>query len=216
MEKLSCDVCDKKFNSEDGLKQHKNDSHKQQAEEKKSENKKDFSFGKFLLIGIPLLFIGLAVYGIYWSLTSQGIGSIGSTHIHADFAIYLYGKEITPLPSQYFVLSPYVHVETGPGAGSVIHIHATGVPLKMFFNSMGMTLNSQCFDTAREKTFCNTGDDKIKMFIKHYNSTWEQNTQYGDYVFQDLDKILITYGNESQEQIIAQENNVTDFSKDNS
>ncbi len=54
------------------------------------------------------------------------------------------------------------------------------------------------------------------MYVKHENETWGQNFEYGDYAFEDLDKILITYGDETEEEIIMQQNNVTDFSKDNS
>ena len=217
MEKLSCDTCGKNFKNEASLKQHKNDSHKSQVSEVKSGNKKKFSLGKLLAILIPVAIVGLVFYGIYWSFTSQSIGSIGSTHIHADFAIYLDGKEITPLPKQFYVLSPYVHVETGPGEGSVLHIHATGVPLKMFFNSLGMKLDSNCFEiTSSVKTYCTDVTNTLKMFVKHQNSTWEQNMEYGDYVSQDLDKILISYGSENLDQITAQQGNVTDFSKDNS
>jgi len=109
-----------------------------------------------------------------------------------------------------------VHVETGPGAGTVIHIHATDVPLKMFFNSLGMKFNPECFEVDRNNKYCSDGFNTLKMFVKNKNATWEQNFEYEKYAFQDLDKILITYGDETDEQIQSQQNNVTDFSKDNS
>lgn len=215
MEKVSCDVCGRKFKTSEALAQHKNDAHKQAptvSEVKKSKVSK----GKVLAIVIPIVIVGFIGYGIYWALTTESIGTIGSTHIHADFAIFLNGREITPLPQEYYVLSPYAHVETGPGAGTVIHMHATNVPLKMFFNSLGMNFNSECFEVNRNNKYCNDGVNTLKMFVKHWNGTWEQNFEYEKYVFKDLDKILITYGDETDEEIQLQQNNVTDFSKDNS
>lgn len=214
MEKISCDVCGRKFKTAEALAQHKNDAHKQ-ASSSTSEKKK-MSKGKMLTIVIPLLLVVLIGYGIYWALTTEGIGTIGSTHIHTDFAIFLNGEEITPLPQEYYVLSPYAHVESGPGEGTVIHMHATNVPLKMFFDSLGMKFNSECFEVDRNNKYCNYGDNTVKMFVRHENSTWEQNFEYDEYIFEDLDKILITYGSETDEEIQLQQNNVTDFSKDNS
>ena len=214
MEKISCDVCGRKFKTSEALNQHKNDAHKQASSP--TAEKKKMSKGKMLAIVIPLLLVVLIGYGIYWALTTEGIGTIGSTHIHADFAIFLNGEEITPLPQEYYVLSPYAHVESGPGEGTVIHMHATNVPLKMFFDSLGMKFNSECFEVDRNNKYCNYGDTTVKMFVRHENGTWEQNFEYAEYIFEDLDKILITYGSETDEEIQLQQNNVTDFSKDNS
>ena len=218
MEKVSCDVCGRKFKTEDALKQHKNDAHSQKSAKTTGveQTKKRMSRGKILAIGIPLATVLLIAYGIYWAATTEGIGTLGSTHIHADFAVYLDGDPITPLPEQFFVASPYMHVETGPGAGTVIHMHASNAPLKMFFNSLGMKFNSECFEITGDSKYCNDDINTLKMFAKHVNGTWQQNFEYGDYAFLDLDKILITYGDEADEEIQLQQNNVTDFSKDNS
>ncbi len=215
MEKVSCDVCGRKFKTSEALDQHKNDAHKQTVN-KDEKQKSKISKGKILAIVIPILIVGFIGYGIYWASSTEGVGTIGSTHIHADFAVFLDGEELTPLPEQYFVASPYAHVETGAGAGSVIHMHATNVPLKMFFDSLGMKFNSECFEVSRDNKYCNYGDNTLKVFVKHANATWEQNFEYEKYIFQELDKILITYGSETDEEIRLQQNNVTDFSKDNS
>lgn len=216
MEKVSCDICNKKFKTAESLNQHKNDAHQQKSGEVGRQSKKKLSVKKILVFLVPLLILVGIGYGIYWALTAESIGPIGSTHIHTDFAIFLDGKQITPLPAVYYVRSPSVHIETGAGAGTVIHIHATDVPLKMFFDSLRMKFNSECFEVDRNEKYCNSNENTLKMFVKHNNETWEQNSEYEKYVFKDLDKILITYGDEAEEEIMMQQNNVTDFSKDNS
>ncbi len=214
MEKVSCESCGKKFNNTEALEQHKKDAHANHASQQHHVKKN--SKRKMLAIIIPILILVGMSYAVYWALTTEGVGTIGSVHIHADFAIYANGQKLTPLPSQFFVASPYVHVENGPGAGEIIHVHAANLPASMFFDSIGMKLTSKCFEVNRELKYCDNGNDTLKMYVKHNGGQWEHNFEYEKYVFQDLDKILITYGDETDEKIVTQQNNVTDFSKDNS
>ncbi|MBI2547280.1 MAG: hypothetical protein HYW23_02430 [Candidatus Aenigmarchaeota archaeon] len=216
MDKITCETCSRRFKTAEALEQHKSAAHNRHMKETKPHGKRKLTKTKLILMLVLIGAIGLVGYAIYWSSTSVGPGTIGSTHIHADFAIYVDGKQITPLPRQYFVLSPYMHVEEGPGAGSVLHMHATNVPLKMFFESAGMKLDSKCLELNNYNSLCDDGVNTLKMFVKHSNSTWGSNYEYGDYVFKDLDKILISYGSETQDKIVLEQNNVTDFSKDNS
>lgn len=160
---------------------------------------------------------GIGIYGIIWAVTSPSqIGPIGSTHIHADIAVFLDGRQITPFGPQYYVRASHVHVESGPGEGTVIHIHATGVPLGNFFSTLGMKFNKDCFVSDNKVNYCNSDSKTLKMFVKHEGGNWTQNFDYDKYVFTDLDKILVTYGGETPDQLELHMNAVTDFSKDNS
>ena len=178
---------------------------------KKFNSKKVILYGSISIVAIAVIYL-IATSGA--NLTSQ-IGAVGSTHIHTDMAVFVNGNQITPLGPQYFVKSPYVHVEGGPGEGTVVHTHATNVPLNFFLKSLGMDLTGECFKLDTGENFCSNGDKTLKMFVKHANGQWEQNFDAGNYMFKNLDKILITYGNENPDQIKIQENSVTDFSKDN-
>lgn len=215
MEKVPCEICGKRFKTNEALQQHKDDAHKQKPTETITRKKK-ITKGRIIAYITPLLIVLLIVYGVYWTVTTESRGTLGSAHIHADFAIFLNGEQLTPLTREYFELSPYIHVEPGPGEGSVLHIHATNVPLKMFFDSLGMEFNSKCFEVDRNNKYCNDGANTLKMFVKHVNDTWEQSFEYEKYVFEDFDKILITYGDETEEEIQLQQNNITDFSKESS
>ncbi|MEM5802072.1 MAG: C2H2-type zinc finger protein [Candidatus Aenigmatarchaeota archaeon] len=214
MSGFKCETCGKIFETKQALEQHAQAKHAESKEQKKKIDKK-ISL-KSLIIYLTIFFIisGLG-YVVYWALTapSTNIGPVGSTHEHADIAIYLKGERITPFPPKYYVKSPYIHVESGPGAGYVIHIHAKNVPLKMFFNSLGMGFDENCFKLDNGSAYCNDGINTLKFYVKKEGKGWEQNYEYENYKPRDLDKILITYGNENPEQIKVQQDAVTDFAR---
>ncbi len=131
-------------------------------------------------------------------------------HYHADFKLFVNNNEIDFAKPEYFVKSRFMHVENDPqgDTGKVLHMHATGVPLWLFFESVGMKFNNDCFiilDT--EEKYCNDGKNKLKFYING-----KTNTEFGDYVFQDDDRILISYGPES-EDIQTQMESVTSFAQ---
>ena len=223
MKKFECEVCKKRFDTDVAMKQHKNAKHYHEQKLSSHEEKTGpITISKkhakriwlYLAVLAVLVFIG---WGIYAAITNPNqIGALGSTHIHADLAIYLDSHKLTPLGPKYFVRSQYMHMEEGPGAGSVLHMHATDVPLSLFVRSLGMNFDKNCFKLDTGVQYCNQNDKTLKMFVKHGNKTWEQNSEYEKYVFKNLDKILISYGNETEPQLKQQMDSVTDFAKDNS
>ena len=212
MDKQQCSQCEKFFNTKEALDQHTRDKHISPVETPKKKSK----ISKYLIIIVTVLGLGILAYFAvgFFTSPSSSIGPLGSTHIHTDFAIYLSGQQITPLPSKYFVRSPFIHMESGPGVGTVIHMHATNVPLNFFFKSLGMSLTKDCFTLDNGSQYCNSSNTTLKFFVKHAGGSWQSNDQFGDYIFKDLDKIIISYGNETD--LTQQENSVTDFAKDNS
>ena len=128
------------------------------------------------------------------------MGILGSQHIHADWKIHLDGK-VLDLSSYAHMermkegksVSSFLHVDSGAPApektGDVIHMHATGIPLNLFFESLGIKFDKDCL-IVNEKEYCD-----VKMYVNG-----KENTEFGDYVFNDLDKILITDGGNIEEQ----------------
>lgn len=105
------------------------------------------------------------------------IGLLGSEHIHADFKVYLNDEQINFNDKKYFVKSAFAHVEqeeNNEETGNLLHIHAKGVPLWLFFESLGMKFNSP-------KLFVN-GEEK----------------DLDTYVPKSLDKILVTMSNDDK------------------
>ena len=137
-----------------------------------------------------------------------GIGRLGSTHIHADFKVYINGKEIKVYQEKNLEKNKFTHMHPGQDEEDVIHVHATGITLKQFFNTLNIKLSRNCIILEDRKEFCN---EKLKT-LKYYVND-KINDESPDYEIIDLDKILVSYGNESEEEIKNQLLSITDFAK---
>ena len=138
--------------------------------------------------------------------SNSKIGILGSQHGHANFKVYIDGKPLDFADNKYYMKSSFLHLDDNPNkeeASSVLHMHATGVPLWIFFKSIGMDFNNDCITLENKQKFCNNGDKKLKFFVNG-----RENNEFGNYAFKDSDKILISYGNENQEQIQNQLNSI--------
>ena len=100
----------------------------------------------------------------------------------------------------YQIKSSWIHFEAQDG--TTIHRHSTGVTLGFMFESLGIGLDDECYTfkgTGGDRVFCTNEDFSLKFFINH-----QPVPNLTDYVFEDGDKILISYGAETQEQIDSQ------------
>jgi len=151
--------------------------------------------------------------------SSSIIGVLGSQHIHTDWKIYIDGKLLDLSDKSHMErmqtnqpVSSFMHVDSGAPApektGDVVHMHAEGVPLWIFFESIGMKFDKKCFIMDDGKGYCNDNKNKLKFYVNG-----KESSEFENYVFKDLDKILISYGNENQEEIISQLDSITDFAK---
>ena len=166
---------------------------------------------------------------------SSQIGKLGSQHIHADWKIYMNGKELDlsayamdMSKSDNKITSSFIHVDAGAPepekTSDVIHMHATGVPLWIFFKSIGMDFNQECITLDNQEKICNEGNktQENQGFSGPRNSirisrelkflvNGKENNEFENYVFNDLDKILISYGSENQPEIQKQLASITSF-----
>lgn len=173
-------------------------------------------FNKWLVPVFILIILALNIY--FWALLQKmeknntdsvdyagyianlerltGVSKLGSAHEHIDLKIMLDGKQLDLSQPQYQLKNKFIHVEDGNG--DVVHKHAKGVTLSMFFRTIGIPFNSNCI-TASENNYCNTNNKGLRMYVNG-----NPNNAYGEYEPKDLDKILIIYGNESQDEINEQ------------
>ncbi len=150
------------------------------------------------------------------------MGLLGSQHAHADWKIYVDGKA---LDERFFdsiamnmsnagngLTSSFIHVDRGAPApektGDVLHMHATGIPLWVFFESVGMAFNRECLELSAAEKYCNTAEKTVKFFVNG-----KPDSEFEKYVFKDGDKLLISYGAEKESAIQEQVSSITDFGK---
>jgi hypothetical protein len=131
---------------------------------------------------------------IILSLTKEPEGPV-PYHTHADFKVYLNGTAFNFSQAKYMstkdnVVNSRVHLHDMDGG--IIHHHARNVTMAEFFSTLNMTFNSSCFVT--DGNYCNDGNNRLRMFVQHYGGQWKENTEMEKYVFEDMDRILITYG----------------------
>lgn len=100
-------------------------------------------------------------------------------------------------------INAFIHFHDGNG--EVVHMHAANLKLKSLFDSINFVFNSSCFVSDDKISYCNSGENKLRMFVNGV-----PNNEFENYVFSDLDRILIIYGNHSDEELEEEINLVSD------
>lgn len=219
-----CEECNRDFSSDEGLSQHRRDVHgegktskhelkKMKKEERILQERKDMKkrekktkTKKIAIIAVVIL----ALIGAGLLLPSTGnitgedgerklpvVGVVGSTHTHQGLKVYLDGVPVDFSQPQYQVRSRAAHFEGGDG--NTLHTHAVGVSLGFLFNTLGMSFDPNCFILDNGDEFCNNGEKTLKFFVNG-----QQNDEFQYYQTRESDHILISYGDESEEEIKQQ------------
>ena len=127
----------------------------------------------------------------------QDVGILGSSHEHASILVRIFGDKFDFSAPAYQIKSSWIHFEGNDG--TTIHKHATGVTLGYLFDSLGLDLDNQCYVFRDGRSFCTNEDYSLKFFIngKKVNSI-------RDYEIVEGDKILVSYGADTPEEIESQ------------
>ena len=124
----------------------------------------------------------------------ENAGALGSEHAHAGILVKIFGDEFDFSAPAYQIKSPWIHFESRDG--TTIHKHATGVELEYLFNSLSIGLDDQCYVFPDGKAFCTTDEYSLKYFING-----ETVSDIRNYDIVEDDRILITFGGETDDQI---------------
>ena len=154
------------------------------------------------ILGIIAVIIGYASFTFVTMESSgpgipDGAGKLGDEHVHASILVRIFGDKFDFSAPAYQVKSAWIHFESSDG--NTIHRHASGVTVGYLFENLNMIVNEDCFIFSDGRQFCTNEDYSLKYYINHQSVR-----SINDYVFEDQDRILISYGNESQEQIEEQ------------
>lgn len=90
--------------------------------------------------------------------SQYGIGEYGSEHAHAALMIVVDGEQVNFGLPQFQLANKYIHFEDNNPY--LIHKHASGVPLKMLFESLKVEITQECIvfknteSTENDAYFC--------------------------------------------------------------
>jgi len=175
------------------------------ATQRTKEKRKHTLIAVLVFSGIAII-VGIQVYNFlsFEQITPgapPGAGTLGSEHVHASFLAKLHGDTFDLTGPAFQIKSSWQHFEARDG--STIHRHATGVMLGYLFETIGIGLDDECFSfkasAGGERRFCTNEDFSLKFYVNH-----ELVDNLTEYVFEDQDRILVSYGGEDQTQIDAQ------------
>ncbi len=170
------------------------------AEQTKVKRKNSLkAAGVLVLIAV---IVGYSVY-VFINLDSNvpgapsGAGKLGDEHEHASLLVRIFGDTFDFSSPSYQIKSSWIHFEDSDG--TTIHRHSTGVTLGYLFANLGIDIDSECYKFPDGRSFCTNEDYSLKYYINH-----QIVKDINDYVLEEGDRILITYGNETPEQIEEQ------------
>ena len=185
--------------------------HREERREKREDfvAKRSHQKRKNTLLAVGILgLIGLIVgYASFTFVTTPvgapgsppGAGILGDEHEHASVLVRIFGDKFDFAATTYQIKSSWIHFEESDG--NTVHRHSSGVTLGWLFDTLNILIDEDCYIFADGRQFCTNEDYSLKYFING-----DRVNSIHDYVVQDDDRILISYGGETEVQINQQLN----------
>ncbi len=123
-----------------------------------------------------------------------GAGKLGDEHVHSSLLVRIFGDKFDFAVPSYQIKSSWIHFEDSDG--TTIHRHSTGVTLGFLFDSLNIGIDDKCFVFPDGRQFCTNEDYSLKYYINH-----QPVSNIYDYIFEDGDRILISFGSETPDEI---------------
>ncbi len=130
-------------------------------------------------------------------ITNTAPSPTPNTNIKASFAIFTNGTFRVFTASMYHNLSEDVYIESSNP--NIVNVKKAGVTWNDFFSTLPFTLTPECLTTGTNETFCTGNNGTLKFYING-----EQRNNVLDQKINEGDKLLVTFGNESDEAIKRQ------------
>ena len=153
------------------------------------------------IFAVVAVIVGISVYN-FTNLTATapgsppGAGTLGDEHEHASILVRIFGDKFDfSLPS-YQIQNSWIHFEGQDG--TTVHRHSSGVTLGYLFETLGITIDENCYIFPDGREFCSNDDYKLKYFLNH-----QPIPSINDHVIKEGDRILIYYDIEDQDKIDA-------------
>jgi len=171
---------------------------------KRSQQKRKNTLLAVGILGLIGLIVGYASYE-FVTMDSNvpgappGAGKLGDEHEHASMLVRIFGDKFDFSATTYQIKSSWIHFEESDG--NTIHRHSSGVTLDYLFGTLSIEIDEECYIFSDGRQFCTNEDYSLKYFI---NGDFV--SSINDHVVQDDDRILISYGSETEDQLADQLN----------
>jgi len=183
-----------------------------------SKSKRKNSLMATAILVLIALIVGYAGFVFVTSDTNApgappGAGKLGDEHVHASILVRIFGDKFDFAVPAYQIKNSWIHFEDSDG--TTIHRHSSGVTLGFLFDGLNIVVGWEsrgytdilrpsetldpCFIFPDGRQFCTNEDYSLKFYINH-----ELVKDIYNYVIEEGDRILITYGSETSEQIEEQ------------
>ncbi len=126
-----------------------------------------------------------------------GAGKLGDEHEHASMNVIIFRDKFDFSSPAYQVKNRFIHFENHNG--DTVHRHASGVTMGFLFKTLNIGFTDSCFTFPDKREFCTNDEYSLKFYVNH-----QKVPSLLDYVLEDNDRILISYGNENSTQIDEQ------------
>jgi len=171
---------------------------------KRSQQKRKSTLLAVGILGLIGLIVGYASFTFVTTPVGApgsppGAGILGDEHEHASVLVRIFGDKFDFAATTYQIKSSWIHFEESDG--NTVHRHSSGVTLNYLFESLGIGIDEDCYIFGDGRQFCTNEDYSLKYFING-----DSVNSINDYVVQNDDRILISYGGETEEQINQQLN----------
>jgi hypothetical protein len=141
-----------------------------------------------------------------------------ATHQHADFALFIRGQKFDFDKPEFISTegnerSDLAHIHEP--RSTVVHVHTSGTTWNEFFQTIGFKIAdptlvgtedaTTCLATPDGQQLCNTATEKLRFIVNGVRVDGVAQS-----FITDLDRVLISYGSETDAQLQAQYAQVTD------
>lgn len=137
---------------------------------------------------------------------------VAHTHYHANFAVYVNGqREEFKSPMYYQDVNtcsaegsdnPKVRTHMHDEVNDVIHVHAKAVTWGQFFENIGWSLSGSSLITKDGTVHTETDQNKLHIVLNGQDYTGLGSI--ANRVIGDKDRLLISYGSEDMDKVMAQ------------
>ena len=171
---------------------------------KRSQAKRKTTLMAAGILALIAVIVGYASFVFFTQVDSSSVpggppnaGKLGDEHVHSSLLVRIFGDKFDFSVPSYQIKNSWIHFEDSDG--TTIHRHATGVTLGFLFDSLNIGIDNQCFIFPDGRQFCTNEDYSLKYYINH-----QPVSDIRDHIFEDGDRILISFGSETPEQIEEQ------------